>query len=87
MSSASKSHYIDGLTVYYALFKGLRQKILKKPLVIYHQEHPRRAAGIKTTFSTAVYNAYKELARERREKIFNDEHWGLGYESLSEESL
>ena len=82
LETKGKSHKIDVLIVYMALFAGLKQSRLKDPLRIYHQDHGR--ADDRKMPSQAVESAYKELIKTRKTIIFNSDLWGLGGEFLPE---
>ncbi|MEM4523220.1 MAG: hypothetical protein QW738_08430 [Nitrososphaeria archaeon] len=86
LETMGKSHRIDGLMVFLAQFSGLKQKILKKPMLIYHQDHGR-LEGDEKPMSLAVKEAYQRLLHERKPIIFNNENYGLGDIDLPEEVL
>lgn len=85
--------YTDGLICYMAASKGLRQVILRDPMCIYHQEHDLGFGDLmKKSHATQPpmmdYQQYRrcciEMLRSKQPKIFNDEGWGLGGETLVE---
>lgn len=85
LESKGKSHQIDGLILYQALFGGLNQRILRDPLRLYHQDHGRPDSGKDP--SEAVASAYASLINARANIQFNSSDWGLGQESLPEELI
>jgi len=81
LEKRGKSHQIDGLIVYMAQLRKLRQAIIGNPLRLYHQDHGRPDNG--KPRSAAVDAAYKQL-KSGKLNLFNDEHWGLGKDVLPE---
>lgn len=78
-----KSHHIDSLILYNALFSGLRQKIIN--CKIYHQDHGRPESG--KPISQAVNQAFRQLTEKRKLILFNNELCGLSDKILNEEVL
>jgi len=92
--------HIDGLGCQIAYFEGAKQRVLTRPLEIFHIDHSvgdnwqPEGDGALTARSKALdvpqldYRQYRELAismrRERRGIIVNDENWGLAEEALPE---
>ena len=76
LEKQSNSHHIDSLMVYQAMFAGLKQNILKKPLRLFHVNHGR-FEQIKVA-SPEVKKAFRRLVWLRRPLLFNDDGWGLG---------
>jgi len=93
------SMHVDGLGCQIAHFSGARERVLARPLQIYHIEHstgsgwvPEGDGALRAMAKSAVpglaYSKYRELAirmrKERRPIILNEEDWGLADEQLPE---
>ena len=74
--------HTDSFMLYEALFHGLKQVRLGSHLRIYHQEHGRQSNS--AIFSPAVESTRRQLLKERKPIMFNDETWGLGAHDLTE---
>jgi hypothetical protein len=88
--------YVDGLICYMAASKGLRQIIFPSPMRVYHQEHNLGFEELMRQPHAAQrpvmdYQEYRtwclEMLRSKQPKVFNDEGWGLGRETLVERTI
>lgn len=78
-------HHIDSYTVNMAIFAGVKQVILKSPFRLYHQDHGRPENS--KPFDADVELAYRQMAKEHKPIIFNNETWGFSKEALHEHYL
>jgi hypothetical protein len=97
------SFHLDSLLCYAAHHGGIREKVLKDPMRIYHIEHTagwtpeierdkslkRRldSSGIPQVSNKQLDDWAVQMRRENRPIIFNDETWGLANEDLMETTL
>ena len=88
--------YVDGLICYMAASKGLRQIIFPSPMRVYHQEHDlgfnelmrQPDVGQRPLVDYQRYRRWcVEMLRSKQPKLFNDDEWGLGRETLVERTI
>lgn len=77
--------YIDGYICYMALSIGLKQKILKGRLRLYHQPHDRSLHKElpKTDYQLYIHHCI-EMVRTGKPIVLNSDSWGLGDQNLTE---
>jgi hypothetical protein len=87
---ATQGH-IDAYIIVMATSAGLRQIILPRSMRIYHMEHQRAIDWINVDKTTRPLTSFeqwerdsKEMLRDMKPKIINDESWGLANQVLSE---
>lgn len=86
------SIYIDGLFLHLAFASGLKQMILKNPLMIYHIEHGTGWVEIEDTMKERPSLHYKDeylvwckdILKHNKNNYFNDENWGFAKHQLKE---
>jgi len=97
------SFHLDSLGIHAAYHSGLKEKILKDPMRIYHFEHASGSgwtpegqtklnhridrAGISRITSEEFYQWGIKMRSEGRPVIFAGEDWGLATEKLPEQSI
>lgn len=84
--AAQKSH-LDCYLCFMSKSLGLRQRELKSPMRIYHQEHGYSKSGGAETDYEVYWRDTMKMWRLRKPLIRNSETWGLGNEELPETTI
>lgn len=76
---------IDCYMVIMANVAGMLQVILPYP--VYHQEHNRSPQKLRPTAVLDSYQEFREMMKDEKVVLINDDNWGLGNFDLSEDRL